>query len=243
MNQNEMPASKREQLDALQSRLDAFVGRSAITKFAGEDIMELVQEGEGIDWIVDQLKGESPDIDVDEITVLLRHVQALAGPERNPEEEAEKPTEESGPQMEEAALETGMPDASELDLSQLDLSQLAAMLPPGMKLPPGLDAGKLQEMLESPQGKFMTDFLLFCRERGVDLDAEYTNDPRVRQLQKEWQSTPREAFEGKRPSEVMQDFSLFGKVETYRREEPRVGRNDPCPCRSGKKYKKCCGRK
>jgi len=23
--------------------------------------------------------------------------------------------------------------------------------------------------------------------------------------------------------------------------EPRVGRNDPCPCGSGKKYKKCCG--
>jgi len=26
-----------------------------------------------------------------------------------------------------------------------------------------------------------------------------------------------------------------------RREGPRVGRNDPCPCGSGKKYKKCCG--
>lgn len=27
---------------------------------------------------------------------------------------------------------------------------------------------------------------------------------------------------------------------TVRREEPKVGRNDPCPCGSGKKYKKCC---
>ena len=27
-----------------------------------------------------------------------------------------------------------------------------------------------------------------------------------------------------------------------RREAPKVGRNDPCPCGSGKKYKKCCGR-
>jgi len=27
----------------------------------------------------------------------------------------------------------------------------------------------------------------------------------------------------------------------YRRPEPKVGRNDPCPCGSGKKYKKCCG--
>ena len=29
---------------------------------------------------------------------------------------------------------------------------------------------------------------------------------------------------------------------TIRREEPKIGRNDPCPCGSGKKYKKCCGR-
>ena len=28
---------------------------------------------------------------------------------------------------------------------------------------------------------------------------------------------------------------------TYRRSEAKVGRNDPCPCGSGKKYKKCCG--
>ena len=26
-----------------------------------------------------------------------------------------------------------------------------------------------------------------------------------------------------------------------RREEPKVGRNDPCPCGSGKKFKQCCG--
>ena len=26
------------------------------------------------------------------------------------------------------------------------------------------------------------------------------------------------------------------------RDEPKVGRNDPCPCGSGKKYKKCCGK-
>ncbi len=27
---------------------------------------------------------------------------------------------------------------------------------------------------------------------------------------------------------------------TYRRESPKIGRNDPCPCGSGKKAKKCC---
>ena len=29
---------------------------------------------------------------------------------------------------------------------------------------------------------------------------------------------------------------------TVRREEPKVGRNDPCPCGSGKKYKNCHGK-
>jgi preprotein translocase subunit SecA len=31
------------------------------------------------------------------------------------------------------------------------------------------------------------------------------------------------------------------QVRTVRRDEPKVGRNDPCPCGSGKKYKKCHG--
>ena len=31
------------------------------------------------------------------------------------------------------------------------------------------------------------------------------------------------------------------KQETVHKEGPDVGRNDPCPCGSGKKYKKCCG--
>jgi uncharacterized protein len=31
------------------------------------------------------------------------------------------------------------------------------------------------------------------------------------------------------------------KVETIRRDAPKVGRNDPCPCGSGKKYKQCHG--
>lgn len=44
----------------------------------------------------------------------------------------------------------------------------------------------------------------------------------------------------KKHPEVMQGGETV-KVETVRREEPKVGRNDPCSCGSGKKYKKCCG--
>lgn len=32
------------------------------------------------------------------------------------------------------------------------------------------------------------------------------------------------------------------KQQTVRRDHPKVGRNDLCPCGSGKKYKHCCGR-
>lgn len=32
------------------------------------------------------------------------------------------------------------------------------------------------------------------------------------------------------------------KPQTVRRDQPKVGRNDPCPCGSGKKYKNCCGK-
>ena len=30
-------------------------------------------------------------------------------------------------------------------------------------------------------------------------------------------------------------------VQTFKREGQKIGRNDPCPCGSGKKYKKCHG--
>jgi preprotein translocase subunit SecA len=46
-------------------------------------------------------------------------------------------------------------------------------------------------------------------------------------------------FAGAEPKEA--HGGADGSVETVRREGPKVGRNDPCPCGSGKKYKKCHG--
>ncbi|HOY00415.1 SEC-C metal-binding domain-containing protein [Zoogloea sp.] len=31
------------------------------------------------------------------------------------------------------------------------------------------------------------------------------------------------------------------RATTIKRELPKFGRNDPCPCGSGKKFRKCCG--
>lgn len=37
------------------------------------------------------------------------------------------------------------------------------------------------------------------------------------------------------------DMEEFTRDTTIRLVDPKAGRNDPCPCGSGKKYKKCCG--
>jgi preprotein translocase subunit SecA len=55
------------------------------------------------------------------------------------------------------------------------------------------------------------------------------NDPSAAQSAFAQKAQPREASGG------------TDEVQTVKREGPKVGRNDPCPCGSGKKYKKCHG--
>ena len=51
-------------------------------------------------------------------------------------------------------------------------------------------------------------------------------------------------FEDDWTDDELENFMLqeLKKREPYVKTEPKIGRNDPCPCGSGKKYKKCCGR-
>ncbi len=51
---------------------------------------------------------------------------------------------------------------------------------------------------------------------------------------------PEAAGMADRPAQ--QDDASSEGESTFRRELPKVGRNDPCPCGSGKKYKQCCGK-
>ena len=37
-------------------------------------------------------------------------------------------------------------------------------------------------------------------------------------------------------------YDNYRRSRTVRRTEKKIGRNDPCPCGSGKKYKNCCGK-
>jgi preprotein translocase subunit SecA len=47
-----------------------------------------------------------------------------------------------------------------------------------------------------------------------------------------------------KPSDVVSEAAdqLSKEKPKPKRSGPKVGRNDPCPCGSGKKYKQCCGK-
>jgi len=44
------------------------------------------------------------------------------------------------------------------------------------------------------------------------------------------------------PRRTVPNSRPFESPTTYKRSGAKVGRNDPCPCGSGKKFKKCCGK-
>jgi preprotein translocase subunit SecA len=53
--------------------------------------------------------------------------------------------------------------------------------------------------------------------------------------------------DGKRASDVVSEAAAAAEAQSKARAKPvrtgpKVGRNDPCPCGSGKKYKQCCGK-
>jgi curved DNA-binding protein CbpA len=52
---------------------------------------------------------------------------------------------------------------------------------------------------------------------------------------------PSVRYEPDDDEEYLGDSNGMEVVKTFKRESPKIGRNDPCPCGSGKKYKKCCG--
>lgn len=65
------------------------------------------------------------------------------------------------------------------------------------------------------------------------MEADGVNFKSIRQMKK-WMKDHEEELRAENPEAAP-------KVETVVHEGPRIGRNDPCPCGSGKKYKKCCG--
>ena len=199
-------------MQELATRLEALCQAKGAEKFSAEEIVELLTDGEEVDWILEQVLPAATEADRSEMSQILGQIAAEVAPAAPPDTDDEEP----------ASVE-------ELDLAQLQQS-----------LPPGVDMQQVEQMLRSPQGALLADFSAFCQERGFDGEPD---EAEMRELHEEWLQTPRSALEGEKPADALDGGRLFpGKVETFRRETPKVGRNDPCPCGSGKKFKRCCGK-
>ncbi len=62
-------------------------------------------------------------------------------------------------------------------------------------------------------------------------------DIKDRAAVKAWLEKNKDAIE---KGQLKEPPAEMAKPQTYVKTGPDVGRNDPCPCGSGKKYKKCC---
>lgn len=198
-------------MQELATRLEALCQAKGAEKFSAEEIVELLADGEEVDWIVEQVLPTAAEVDRREMSDLLAEIAAAVAP---------APPADTG-------------GAEELDLAQLQQA-----------LPAGVDVQQVEDMLRSPQGAMLADFSAFCQERGLAGElGEAEMSEAMRTLHEEWLQTPRPALEGEKPATVLEGGRLFpSKVETFRREAPKIGRNAPCPCGSGKKFKRCCGK-
>lgn len=192
--------------------LEEFCETHEIRRLEAEEILELLADGEEPGWIAAQAAEDRPGA-AEPLAALLKELAPRVRPGPDGEEESET----AGP--------------------EIDLGPAMAAL--GQALPPGVDPGQLQQVLESPRGRLMADLGLYCQERGYQSPGE----EELHRIHEEWLQTPREGLDGRRPAELLDGGGLLPeRVVTFRRQQPKVGRNDPCPCGSGRKHKRCCGR-
>ena len=98
-----------------------------------------------------------------------------------------------------------------------------------------LDEEGWHSLMESEEGEDMLyPILLYGTEVGWEA---LENHPEIQERHDEYVASL-----GERVMAIMEWWLPTRKAKsTVRREEPKVGRNDLCPCGSGKKFKKCCG--
>lgn len=86
---------------------------------------------------------------------------------------------------------------------------------------------KLEEIDENSEISLHIDFAeLFKNMLKADADYLYTLE--------EWM----DIFDEEKQKELVDEYRRSRTVV----KEAKIGRNEPCPCGSGKKYKKCCGK-
>ena len=150
-------------MQELATRLEALCQAKGAEKFSAEEIVELLEDGEEVDWILDQVLPTAAEADRSEMGQVLAEIAAAVAPTPAPDTDDEEPAVE------------------ELDLAQLQQA-----------LPPGVDVQQVEQMLRSPQGALLADFSAFCQERGFDGElGEAEMSEAMRELHEEWLQTPR----------------------------------------------------
>ena len=93
------------------------------------------------------------------------------------------------------------------------------------------------EILESKKGG------TFDEEGEVSFAAYFTQDGENKNLQEtaKFLRVNGQWYYSQRTSKVMSKTLTASEIP-YQRNQAKIGRNDPCPCNSGKKFKKCCGK-
>lgn len=97
------------------------------------------------------------------------------------------------------------------------------------------------DMFEEMIGDIREETVKFCYNVTVNTNTERKRVVSGGQEKKENFDERRTMTDGQRMPKEGPKAQDSQKPETYKREDPKVGRNDPCPCGSGKKYKNCCG--
>ena len=69
--------------------------------------------------------------------------------------------------------------------------------------------------------------------------ADGKDDPEWRRFEDPW--TFYDPDEADRREKQWEEEDSLEALEPFVRDQPKVGRNDPCPCGSGRKFKRCCG--
>ncbi|MFA6107653.1 MAG: SEC-C metal-binding domain-containing protein [Candidatus Latescibacterota bacterium] len=131
-------------------------------------------------------------------------------------------------------LETAVKEHAEAILGYV-LTEAGRACP---EFPENADAGLFERVLT--EGVARLDLPLAVRREAPSLLAaffEYLASSGRFPPAGEWAGWVEEAG-AKYAERFREDGSVKG--DTVRRTLPSVGRNDPCPCGSGKKFKKCC---
>ncbi len=108
--------------------------------------------------------------------------------------------------------------------------------------PAGAYAQEGFDMFELMVNSIKEDFVKACYSVTVQTTTERKNVMGSGESHKEEFADKPVAVGGDMPAQQQIPERERRKPETVRRETPKVGRNDQCPCGSGKKYKHCCGR-